>query len=148
MCACAMPDAWLYGAAMLANRGSASGRTYPSAASVLGPTVASTTRTPAARSSGTSVATTVSIPPYPFGGTGSHGPALTSTVSDALTPGLGPGGVADRPRRRTRRRTDRVSGATVYAHRQASAPPRGIGEAPCFRRTRISVTRQLLRKNA
>ena len=45
------------------------------------PTVASTTRTPSRRSSGTSVATTFSMPPYPGGGTGSHGPAFISTVS-------------------------------------------------------------------
>ena len=38
--------------------------------------MASTTRTPRLRSSGTSAASTFSIPPYPGGGTESHGPAF------------------------------------------------------------------------
>lgn len=77
---CAIPDVWLYGAAIDSNRGSGTGHRYSSAGTVLPGTVASTTRTPALVSSGTSVATTVSIPPYPSGGTGSHGPAFIKTV--------------------------------------------------------------------
>jgi hypothetical protein len=81
MWACAMPQVWLYGAAIDSNFGAGSGHRYSSAMTVLPGTVARTTRTPAARSCGTRVATTFSMPPYPFGGTGSHGPAFIRTVN-------------------------------------------------------------------
>ena len=51
-----------------------------SAGRVLRATVASKTRIPRLRSSGTRAATTFSMPPYPSDGTDSHGPAFISTV--------------------------------------------------------------------
>ena len=63
MCACAIPIIALYGPVMSANRPCGNTLSTSSASTVLSPTVARTTRWPRARSSGTSVATTFSMPP-------------------------------------------------------------------------------------
>ncbi|GAB1513098.1 hypothetical protein JCM33774_51400 [Actinophytocola sp. KF-1] len=63
MCAVAQPITWLYGRSNCPNWGRWWTCTRSSATSLLSPTVASTTRTPCLRSSGTNVATTFSIPP-------------------------------------------------------------------------------------
>ena len=76
MCANATPTLLAYGSRRRANCGSSKTVIRASASNVLVPTVASVTCTPRARSSGTSVATTFSIPPYPSGGTGSIAPPL------------------------------------------------------------------------
>ncbi|BBZ59387.1 hypothetical protein MMON_06880 [Mycolicibacterium monacense] len=73
-------------------------------------TVASTTRTPALRSSGINVAIMFSIPPYPCGGTVSHGPALMSTVSDMAGEYPGPIDVCVK---RAYRRKSRVFSAST-----------------------------------
>src|SRR5215210_6713971 len=76
-----MPHTWLYGRCRAANCPVVKTDTRSSTSRVLSPTDARITSTPSLRSSGTRVAMTFSMPPYPSGGTGSHGPALTRTLT-------------------------------------------------------------------